>query len=44
VGLAVVADQGDQVWVQGQVAVVVEFADRDVQPVSGADHHDGVGA
>jgi hypothetical protein len=26
----VVADEGDQVWVQGQVAVVVEFADGDV--------------
>ena len=41
---AVVADEGDQVRVQRQVAVLVEFADRDVQPVRGADEHDRVGA
>ncbi len=40
---AVVADEGDQVRVQGQVAVLVEFADGDVQPVRGADEHDRVG-
>jgi hypothetical protein len=33
----------DRVWVQRQVAVVVQFADRDVQPVRGADEHDRVG-
>jgi hypothetical protein len=43
VGAAVVADEGDQVRVQRQVAVLVEFADRDVQPVRGADEHDRVG-
>ena len=40
---AVVADEGDQVGVQRQVSVVVEFADRDVQPMSGADEHDRIG-
>lgn len=42
VGLAVVIDQRDQVRVQGQVTVVVEFADGDVQPVTHADEHDGI--
>ena len=40
VAVAVVADQLDQVRVQRQVPVVVQFAERDVQPVSGADLHD----
>ena len=39
----VVVDEGDQVRVQWQVAAVVQFADRDVQPVPGADEHDRVG-
>ena len=43
VGGAVVADEGDQVRVQRQVPVVVQLADRDVEPVSGADEHDRVG-
>ena len=38
----VVADEGDQVRVQRQVAVLVQFADGDVQPVRGADEHDRV--
>jgi hypothetical protein len=44
VGVAVVADEGDQVWVQGQVAVFAEFADRDVELGPGADKDDGVSA
>jgi hypothetical protein len=44
VGGAVVADEGDQVWVQRQVAVLAQLADRHVQPVGGADEHDRVGA
>jgi hypothetical protein len=44
VGGAVVVDEGDQVRVQGQVAVVAKFADRDVQPVSGADEEHPQGA
>ena len=44
VGFAVVVDEGDQVWVQGQVAVLAEFADRDVEPGAGADEDDCVGA
>ena len=31
-----------ELGVQGDVAVVVQFADRDPQPVGGADLHDGV--
>jgi hypothetical protein len=42
VGLAVVIDQRDQVRVQGQVAVVMELADRDVQPVTDPDEDGGV--
>ena len=42
--LPIVVDQGDQVWVQWQVAVVVQLADWGVQPVTGADEHDRVGA
>ena len=34
---AVVADQVDQVWVQRQVTVVVQFPDRDVQPLPDTD-------
>jgi hypothetical protein len=30
-------------WVQGQVALVVQFADGHVQPVGGADEYDRVG-
>jgi hypothetical protein len=41
---AVVVDQGDQVRVQRQVAVLAELADRDVQPRPGADLHDRVRA
>ena len=41
---AVLADDGDQVGVQGQVAVVVELADGDVEPVPVADEDDRVGA
>jgi hypothetical protein len=41
---AVVIDQGDQVGVQRQVAVLAELADRDVQPRPGADLHHGVRA
>jgi hypothetical protein len=41
---AVVADEGDQMRVQGQVAVLAEFADGHVQPVRGADEHDRVAA
>jgi hypothetical protein len=40
---AVLVDQGDQVRVQRQVAVIAELADRDVQPRPGADLHHGVG-
>ena len=36
-------DHGFQLRVQWDVAVVVEFADRDPQPVGGADLDDGVG-
>ena len=42
VALAVVGDQGHQLRVQRDVAVVVQLADRDVQPVPGADLHDRV--
>jgi hypothetical protein len=42
VPLPVVADQGHQLRVQRDVAVVVQLADRDVQPVSSADLHDRV--
>lgn len=35
-------EQNDQVGVQGDVAVVAEFADREAQPVAGTDEHDGV--
>ena len=41
---AVAVDQGDQLGVQRQVAVLAELADRDVQPGPGADVHDRVGA
>ncbi len=34
------ADELDEVGVQGQVAVLVQLADRDVQPVRIADEHD----
>jgi hypothetical protein len=37
VGGAVAVDEGGQVRVQGEVAVLVELADRDVQPWAGAD-------
>jgi len=39
---AVGLDEVDQLWVQGKVAVLVEFADRNVEPGSGADLDDGV--
>ena len=41
---AVLVDQGDQVRVQRQVAVLAELADRDVQPRPGADLHHGISA
>jgi hypothetical protein len=41
---AVVIDEGEQVWVQRQVAVLTQLADRDVQPRAGADVHHRVGA
>jgi len=41
---AVVVDQGDQVRVQRQVAVLAELAGRDVQPRAGADVHDRISA
>jgi hypothetical protein len=41
---AVVVDQGDQVRVQRQVAVLAELADRDVQPRAGADLHHRISA
>jgi hypothetical protein len=41
---AVVIDQGGQVRVQRQVAVLAELAGRDVQPRPGADLDDGVRA
>jgi hypothetical protein len=42
VGGAVVVDQGGQVRVQRQVAVLAELADRDVQPRAGADLDHGI--
>jgi hypothetical protein len=44
VRVSVVLDQGEQVRVQRQVAVLAELADRDVQPGGGADRDHGVGA
>ena len=38
-----VGEQLDELGVQGDVAVVAEFADGDAQPVAVADAHDGVG-
>ncbi len=43
VGGPVVLDEGEHVRVQGQVAVLVQLADRHVQPGSGADVHESVG-
>ena len=40
---SVVVDQRDEVGVQRKVAVVVELADRHVQPGCGTDVYDGVG-
>ena len=37
-----VVEQVLQLWVQWNVAVVVELADRDAQPVGGSDLHDRV--
>ncbi len=42
--VSVVGDEVDELGVQGDVAVVEEFADGDVQPVPGADPADGVAA
>jgi len=42
VTLPVVGDQGHQLRVQRDVAVVAQLADRDVQPVPGADLHDRI--
>ena len=36
-------EERDQFGVQGHVAVVAELAERDAQPVAGADEDDGVG-
>ena len=38
-----VGEQGDEVGVQGDVAVVAQLADGDPQPVAVTDEHDGVG-
>ena len=43
VGRGPLAEQGDQLRVQGDVAVVAQLAERDPQPVVAADLHDGVG-
>jgi hypothetical protein len=43
VGGPVAVDEGDQLRVQRQVAVLAEFADGDVQPRAGADHDHGTG-
>ena len=43
VGLAVVGEELDEVGVQRDVAVVVQLAERDAQPVGVADDGDGVG-
>ena len=43
VGRAVVGDEFDQPRMQGQVAVLVELPDRDVEPVRVSDQDDGVG-
>jgi hypothetical protein len=43
VGGGPVSEQGDEFGVQGDVAVVAQFADGDAQPVAVADEHDGVG-
>ncbi|HEX2401780.1 MAG TPA: hypothetical protein VHJ79_17620 [Mycobacterium sp.] len=40
---AVLIDQHDQLWVQRQVAVVVQLAHGHVQPRCSADLHDRVG-
>jgi hypothetical protein len=37
-----IVEQWFELWVQRDVAVVVELADRDPQPVGGADLHDSV--
>ena len=42
-GGAVGVDQGDQLGVQRQVAVLAQLADRDMQPRPGADEHDRIG-
>jgi len=39
---AVGVDDLDDAWVQRQVAVLVELADGNVEPVGGADEHDRV--
>ena len=44
VGAAAVADKGDQVWVQRQVSVLAQLADREVKPGAGADLYDRVRA
>jgi hypothetical protein len=41
--VAVAVDEGHQLGVQRQVAVLAELADRDVQPGPGADEHDSIG-
>ena len=43
VGGGPVGEQGDEVGVQRDVAVVAQLADRDAQPVAVTDEHDGVG-
>jgi hypothetical protein len=43
VGGAVGVDEGDQLGMQRQVAVLAELADRDVQPRPGADQDHGAG-
>jgi hypothetical protein len=43
VRLAVVIEEGDQLRVEGDIAVIVQFADRDPEPIAVADAGDGIG-
>jgi len=43
VGGAVAVDEGDQLGVQQQVAVLAELADRDMQQGPAPDEHDSIG-
>ncbi len=37
-----VVDEFDELWVERDVAVVVEFPDRDTKPVAAVDEHDSI--